>query len=411
MDRLERFFLNSAIVRFVLSLIIICILAMPVCFFAADLCAEKIIESQIEISLSAAGGNMTDAGFITSGINEEYISNSEQVFAKYGVDRDISPRLVHNFKETRKMLFTLLSSLVSVIILVILTIGVTNRMKTMKRIDEIRRECSEITDGIKKMVRITDKDSGSLKNLADSINKLAYMADNTAYMLSRERHFLKEFLTDFSHQLKTPCAVIRLNNELLDSIGSSNDEKSEMLISEINSQLDIIENMLNESLKIARLNANTVDYNFVNGNVTEICSDVVCRLSAIADNENVKLTLEESPDIFMKLDDVWLNEALCNIVKNSIEHSNADEVKISVSELPTSVSVIIGDNGDGIPQEKIPELFNRYNTKSRSTSVQSSVGIGMAISKKIVEAHNGEILVFSKIGEGTRFEIIFLKKI
>ena len=56
MDRLERFFLNSAIVRFVLSLIIICILAMPVCFFAADLCAEKIIESQIEISLSALSG-------------------------------------------------------------------------------------------------------------------------------------------------------------------------------------------------------------------------------------------------------------------------------------------------------------------------------------------------------------------
>lgn len=97
-------------------------------------------------------------------------------------------------------------------------------------------------------------------------------------------------------------------------------------------------------------------------------------------------------------------------MKNSLEHSNAKEVSVSVSSLPTSVSVIIEDNGDGIPQKKIPQIFERYNTKSSDTSVKTSVGIGMAISKKIITVHNGDILVFSKQGEGTRFEIIFLKK-
>lgn len=410
MDRLERFFLNKSVFGFFVSLLILYVIAISACGYASDYCAKKVITNQVYASLSAAGGNMADADFILNGENDEYIKTAEECFSKYGIDKDISPELVYNYNDTKTFIFTVFGLFITGVFLIILIFGLISRMRVMKSIDKIRQECNKITNDCFKTIWIDASDNTSVRNLADSINKLVCMAENTSSQLKKEQHFLKEFLTNFSHQLKTPCAVIRLNNELLENIECLTEKKSRILIGEINSQLDLLETLLNESLKIARLNANTIEYDFKSRNITELCSELVYGLSPIAEANNIKLMFKESPDIYMKFDNIWLREAISNIVKNSLEHSNAKEVSVSVSSLPTSVSVIIEDNGDGIPQKKIPQIFERYNTKSSDTSVKTSVGIGMAISKKIITVHNGDILVFSKQGEGTRFEIIFLKK-
>ena len=81
---------------------------------------------------------------------------------------------------------------------------------------------------------------------------------------------------------------------------------------------------------------------------------------------------------------------------------------MELTAIPGAVRLSIADNGKGMPQSEIPQLFERFGKKSGSAVMQSA-GVGLAIAKQIIEAHNGEICVYSEIGKGTRFEILFLK--
>ena len=103
----------------------------------------------------------------------------------------------------------------------------------------------------------------------------------------------------------------------------------------------------------------------------------------------------------------WLCEAIENIIKNSADHSECTEITAELTQNPAMTTLAISDNGKGIPQEEIPKLFERFSSGSRDTSMYSS-GLGMSIAQKIVRAHSGEILVYSEIGKGTRFEFVFL---
>lgn len=111
----------------------------------------------------------------------------------------------------------------------------------------------------------------------------------------------------------------------------------------------------------------------------------------------------------MNHDRLWLEEALNNIIKNGIEHTQSGgEIKIQLLENPLYKKIIIEDNGEGIKEEDLPNIFKRFY-KAKASKKNDSVGIGLALSKSIVEAHDGSIEVESRVGEGTKFSIIFLK--
>jgi signal transduction histidine kinase len=104
----------------------------------------------------------------------------------------------------------------------------------------------------------------------------------------------------------------------------------------------------------------------------------------------------------------WLCEAVENIIKNSADHSECTEISAEVTADPIKVTIALSDNGNGISQNEIPKLFERFSSGSSDRTMYSS-GLGMSISQKIVRGHGGEIFVYSEEGSGARFEFVFLK--
>ena len=144
------------------------------------------------------------------------------------------------------------------------------------------------------------------------------------------------------------------------------------------------------------------------GNLRNLCEKSIQKIQPVFESRNINIVRDYSRDVFFDFDAVWLSEAVVNLLKNAADHSECTEVKISLSETPLSAVITLSDNGKGIPQEEIPELFTRFGRKSSDTGM-SSTGIGMSIAEKIIREHEGEILVYSSEGNGTRFEIVFLK--
>jgi len=124
----------------------------------------------------------------------------------------------------------------------------------------------------------------------------------------------------------------------------------------------------------------------------------------------IAFTFPNIQEILFSHDAVWLCEAIGNLLKNAADHSGCCEIRMELTKIPGAVKLCIADNGKGIPQSEIPTLFDRFGKKSNNATMQSA-GVGLAIAKEIIEAHNGEICVYSEMGRGTRFEILFLNQI
>ncbi|NLZ49656.1 MAG: sensor histidine kinase, partial [Clostridiales bacterium] len=128
-----------------------------------------------------------------------------------------------------------------------------------------------------------------------------------------------------------------------------------------------------------------------------------------AKEQGVNILFQVDNDMLLDHDRLWMEEALINIIKNSIEHTPAEgQIKIDLLENPIYKRIIIEDTGEGISEEDLPNIFKRFY-KAKSSKKTDSVGIGLALAKSIIEAHQGIIEVKSKLGAGTRFTITFLK--
>ena len=132
------------------------------------------------------------------------------------------------------------------------------------------------------------------------------------------------------------------------------------------------------------------------------------KVSANDKNQSIELALNSEGYYFH--DKKWIAEGLSNIIKNAIEHTSIDgEIKIILEETPMSISITIGDNGEGIDECELKNIFKRFY-KGKNSINPKSIGIGLSLSKKIIEAHGGSITAKSEIEKGTSFNIIFLIK-
>ena len=132
-------------------------------------------------------------------------------------------------------------------------------------------------------------------------------------------------------------------------------------------------------------------------------------LKVQADEKKQNLILDFKGDGLYSHDEKWIGEAFSNIIKNSIEHTAlGGNIKVCLEETPLSVTVTISDNGEGIEKKDLKNIFKRFY-KGKNSLNPKSIGIGLSLSKKIIEAHNGSIVAESEVLVGTTFYITFLK--
>lgn len=255
------------------------------------------------------------------------------------------------------------------------------------------------------------KYSGSLDKF---IIKFSIMEDriyNSISLLNKEKVNLKNIINDISHQLKTPLMALSMYNEILIDHENMESEEIDSFILLNKEQLERMEWLVKTLLKYARLESNVVEYHMDNFSINNTIEESINPLRIKAEEKNQKIEFKYDNEIFLYHDRMWIAEALSNIIKNAIEHTNeGGYILIELYETPISVRISIKDNGEGIQKDEISKIFNRFH-KGENSINPTSIGIGLCLSKAIIKAHNGDISVESEVGVGSTFYINFLKTI
>ena len=254
--------------------------------------------------------------------------------------------------------------------------------------------------------RIECDEEGELYRLFHTVNSMAAVLNAHADNELREKEFLKNTISDISHQLKTPLAALNIYNGLLqDGDMELSSVKEFADLSE--QELDRIEILVQNLLKITKLDAGAIVLEKTTENVADMMRDIELHFAYRARQEKKEIILSGSDHLSLFCDRDWLNEAIDNIVKNAFDHTESGAtIRVAWKELPSGVQIVITDNGCGIHPEDIHHIFKRFY-RSRFSKDTQGIGLGLPLAKAIIEAHGGLIEVESELGIGTSFIMNF----
>ena len=257
--------------------------------------------------------------------------------------------------------------------------------------------------------RIACDEEGELYRLFHEVNSLVAILNANAENERRSKQFLKNTISDISHQLKTPLAALNIYNGLLQGETEELPELQEFAtLSE--KELDRIETLVQNLLKITKLDAGSIVFEKTSENVADMMGEIELHFAYRAKQEEKELILSGDEHISLLCDHDWMIEAIENIVKNAFDYTGKGNfIRIEWKQSASIVQIKIMDNGSGIHPEDLHHIFKRFY-QSRFSKDKQGIGLGLPLSKMIVEAHNGTIEVDSTLGAGTTFALNFLIK-
>ncbi len=243
--------------------------------------------------------------------------------------------------------------------------------------------------------------------LSEQVNKLIAERERSIRQISEEKLYLAQYLQDFSHQIKTPAAGLTLNNEIYRSHPMNKEEMSGYLDRD-SVCIERINKLCTQSLKLARLEAGAVEYEIKPNSLSQTAQKACAPLYEVASENNTEISVDIPQDITLECDELWLCEAVSNLVKNACEHTKDGKVTVTAKKTPLSTELFVADNGEGIADEDIPQLFRRFYSK-KNESDPSAIGIGMSIAERICEDMGGKMYIQSEVGKGTQIRLEFLQ--
>ena len=328
-----------------------------------------------------------------------------QILKEAGCHENTDPRMVPAVaayqKRTAVMLGCMLFSVFAGIFLTV-WIYIRRQRKVLAKADTVITRFLSGDTG----QRIDSEETGDWYSLFHRINELAAILSAQAEHEKQTRVFLQDMISDVSHQLKTPLAALKMYDEIMAQEGTDREAIhafSQKSLREIRRVEDVVYTLL----KIARLDAGTVRMEKAEENMEMLLKDVTERFETLAAQEAKEIVLSGSSDVFLYCDALWMSEALGNVVKNALEHTDrGGKVVISWERTPLLTNIVVEDNGTGIHQEDIHNIFKRFY-RSRFFQDTHGIGLGLPLAKSIVEAHQGTVSVTSRVGKGSRFVLSF----
>lgn len=252
-------------------------------------------------------------------------------------------------------------------------------------------------------------DEGEISFLIHQFNSMAERLNENVQQLNNEKIFLKRLITDISHQLKTPLASLVMFNDIMRDETTLSDQDRATFVAESKNQLDRMEWLIKNLLKMAKLEAGVVEFNKQQASIAVTVNKSINGLKNAAAEKKININFNGDNNIIVGHDVGWTTEALSNIIKNCIEHScNNSQIDITLDENNVFVQISIQDRGPGISKEELPKIFDRFYKGMRSNS-PTNIGIGLFITKTIIEGQGGAVYATSSDGKGTRFIVRIMK--
>lgn len=249
-------------------------------------------------------------------------------------------------------------------------------------------------------------EEGALYRLFHQVNSLVAIADAHADSERQAKEFLRDTISDISHQLKTPLAALTVYHDIIRQEAA--DAATVREFTELSEQeLDRITSLVQNLLKMARLDAGAITPELSTENVADLLEHVRGQYSFRAEQEGKTISLLGNAQITLLCDRVWLTEAFGNLVKNALDHTvRGDRILIRWQQSPCLTQIIVEDTGSGIHPEDVYHIFKRFY-RSRFSKDTQGIGLGLSLAKSIIEAHQGSIEVRSHLGRGTVFTVNF----
>lgn len=359
-----------------------------------DVIINKVIEKYPEI---------TEDDIMEILRSEETPQNN--LLEKYGYDSDIAYiKELDKLIETNKKQNIIYIVVVELIALGIYLVYVISQEKKIK-------EINDYINGINNKnytLKIEENNNSELSRLRNELYKTTVLLKETAELSVKEKENLSTAIADISHQLKTPLTSIRI---MLDNIQDDPDMEKEVredFLMEISKQIDWISSLVISLLKIAKFDAGTIKMENEEIHVQKLIDAVIGNLAILIELKEIEIITKIDEKAVFLADYKWQQEALTNILKNAIEHSNQkSKIYIEVENTSVFLKIKIRDEGQGISKFDQKHIFERFY-KAKNSS-ENSIGIGLALAKTIIEKNNGYVKVDSEVGKGTTFEIKYLK--
>lgn len=338
-------------------------------------------------------------------LNSSDRTNNE-ILREYGIELDKDSVILENYTDFQKFIIIDINTLI-VFILILSIIFFKYNHSESKKINEITKYIEEINRGNYRL-NIEENTEDELSILKNELYKITVMLKEVAENSQKDKATLKDSLSDISHQIKTPITsiLIMLDNILSDENMPEDIKKD--FIKDIKREIINIKFLVESILKLSKIDSNSIKFIKKEVFIKDIINEAVKNVSMLSELKNIEIIVSGDDSIKTICDLKWQVEAITNILKNCIEHSYENKkIYINYNQNNMYTELKIEDNGTGIDAKDLPHIFERFYKGKNSSS--DSVGIGLALSKSIIESNNGYIQVDSELNKGTTFIIKYLK--
>ena len=288
--------------------------------------------------------------------------------------------------------------IIATIIAAVMVLGYILSSYLIRPLHHVTGEIEAISDGFEdKQISVTDYTE--TEQITNAFNQLLMR-------VRKVDESRQEFVSNVSHELKTPLASMKV---LADSLVGQDNVPNEIyreFMEDISTEIDRENGIIQDLLEMVRMDKRAGNMNITAVNIGSMLEDIIQRLKPIAGKRNIELTLDTFREVVAEVDESKLMLAFTNLIENGIKYNVEDGwVRVSLNADHKFFYVTVADSGIGISDEDQPFIFERFYRvdKSHSTQVEGT-GLGLAIVKSAVSVHHGVVKVISKLGEGTSFQ-------
>ncbi len=271
-----------------------------------------------------------------------------------------------------------------------------------------RRICRKINKILEQLIegRKVDEipfNESELSLFYHQIKMISHKLDFEIGRADSEKEQIKQLISNISHQLKTPLANVMMYEELLGSEDLTKAQQSEFL-RRLKTQTEKIDWLLESLFKMSKLEQNAIEFELKKERIKETIRNAVSAVYEKAEEKNIDIRVMEFEDRMLLHNPKWTMEVFVNLLENAIKYMSCGRIEISLEQLETYSMIHIKDHGIGISKDDIPYIFERFYRSKQVEQTEGS-GIGLYLSKMILEKENGYLTVKSELGKGSVFSV------
>lgn len=279
--------------------------------------------------------------------------------------------------------------------------------RQVKRINRMRSATKEVATGNFDVV-VPNRNRDEFDDLANDFNQMTISLKESQDEIERQEERRKQFMADASHEMRTPLTTI---NGLLEGLqyNAIPENQKAKAITLMQNETSRLIRLVNENLDYEKIRTNQISIILQKFNATEAVSTLLTQLKAKAEASGDQLVLntDEAIDVYADYD--RFVQVLVNLIQNAIQFTQNGTIKVSIQKEAAATAIEISDNGIGMSEEQVKNIWDRYYKAdpSRKNTKYGESGLGLSIVQELVRLHHGTIEVASELEKGTTFKVTF----